>query len=182
MQVVVDRVGVPPRTTLADHAFPPAPTSAPSADMTRGRTRDRSHPRHYSSKPGRGDEYEASTLRGRSRQRASSPLGSPSSPSPGRRDDPSAAASVMSPTRHLLLHNRLRDSRREHCPSRAPSPSERGVRRSRRARSRSRSRGAARAADHHVDLHRPHEGLSGLRNEVHADDGDDPSPPDGGRP
>lgn len=128
-------------TTMTDH----------DSHIARGRKRDRSLTRaSVSNKPVRADE--SSTLRGRSRQRATSPLGMVSR---------NASPSLMSPTRHLLLHNRLRESRREHCPSRpAASPS-----RMRRRSTRSRSRGPRRE----VEASRPADHLSGLRNEVFRD-------------
>ncbi|KAK7218462.1 hypothetical protein V2G26_006465 [Clonostachys chloroleuca] len=129
---------------------------SPIADDTkmlenmRGRTRDRRRV-PSGSKAERADE--SSTLRGRSRHRASSPLGSYSrNPSP----------SLKSPNRHLFLLNRVRDSRREHCPSRVPSRSDRtaSLRRGQRTRSCSRGPQARRAVDH----------PSSLRNEFLAED------------
>ncbi|KFH40794.1 hypothetical protein ACRE_085120 [Hapsidospora chrysogenum ATCC 11550] len=123
--------------------------------MRRGRTRDRSQRRSTAAKSARNDdEHESSTLRGRSRQRASSPPNSsPRNPS----------SSVLSPTRHLLIYKRLRESRREHCPSRAPSPP--GALR-RRRRTRSRGRGPRLEPEARETT----EARSGLRNEVHMDE------------
>lgn len=126
-------------------------------DLGRGRKRDRSQTR-ASSHSIRADE--SSTLRGRSRRRATSPFAQPSR---------SSTPSLMSPTRQLLLHNRLRDTRREHCPSRKQSPTGRPVLQRRRQRSRSRSRSRGPRAD--LELHRGIDHSSSLRHEVLVDDG-----------
>jgi len=124
------------------------------SEIMRGRTRHRNHARGSITSE-RADE--SSTLRGRSRQRASSPIGSAS-----RNHSPS----LMSPPRHFALHNRLRDGRREHCPSRATSPSGRkaSLRQGREARVRSSSRGRR------PEGHRTVDSLSSLRNEFFAPD------------
>lgn len=124
------------------------------SEIMRGRTRHRSHVRS-TVKVERPDE--SSTLRGRSRERASSPRGPTS-----RNHSPS----LMSPSRHLAISNRLRDSRREHCPSRATSPSGRkdSLRRGRGTRGRSTSRGRR------TEGHRAVDSQSGLRHEVFAED------------
>jgi hypothetical protein len=71
------------------------------------------------------------------------------------------------PTRHLALYNRLRDGRREHCPSRATSPSGRKAslrQRTRGSRSRSSSRGPR------SEGHRTVDSQSSLRHEVFAEE------------
>lgn len=130
----------------------------------RGRTRDRGStlpiPR----------TKERSTRRGRSRQRASSPTASrTTSPSP----------SIMSPSRHHLYNRRLRDNvRREHCPSRPTSPSRLSATSTspltapRRARSRRRSP-APLASREPLKPLLEHQNLSGLRNEVLAEESDE---------
>lgn len=126
------------------------------SDMMRGRTRHRCHNRDSAPNSERADE--SSTLRGRSRQRALSPRGSAS-----RNQSPS----LLSPTRHLALSNRFRDSRREHCPSRATSPSGRKASlrvRNRGNRSRSSSRGPR------AEGHRTVDSQSSLRHEVFAEE------------
>ncbi|KAG9259207.1 uncharacterized protein F5Z01DRAFT_642603 [Emericellopsis atlantica] len=132
----------------------------PGSDMMRGRTRDRSHPRAALAGE-RLDKVESSTFRGRSRQRASSPPG-PASRNPSR--------SMLSPTRQILLHNRLRDARREHCPSRPArdsSPSQTAALQQRRRRTRSRSRGPRRLeADMQQKTVETH---SSLRHQVRVD-------------
>lgn len=128
-------------------------TAEHESSGTRGRKRDRSMTRtSVKDKPLRAEE--SSTLRGRSRQRATSPMAVAS-----RNSSPS----LMSPTRHLLLYNRLRESRREHCPSRVPSP--RGKTTMRR-RTRSRSRGPRKE----LESHRAPDHQSSLRNEVLLND------------
>lgn len=129
--------------------------------LMRGRTRDRSHTRSVPNTNNRTDKAEASTFRGRSRQRASSPYDATSR---------SASSCLLSPTRQILLYNRLHHPRREHCPSRAPSPVPRRRRRT-RTRSRSRSRGPSRADKEALKMT---EAYSGLRNEVHVDEVDAP--------
>lgn len=130
----------------------------------RGRTRDRGStlpiPR----------TKERSTRRGRSRQRASSPTSSrATSPSP----------SIMSPSRHLLYNRRLRDNvRREHCPSRPASPSRLPATSTsplaarRRARSRRRSPAPLASREPPRPLLEL-QNLSGLRNEVLAEESDE---------
>lgn len=150
----------------SEHSLPTMPVS----EIMRGRTRHRCHARGTAPNSDRTDE--SSTLRGRSRQRASSPRGSAS-----RNQSPS----LLSPTRHLALYNssggngnsnnhnyRLRDSRREHCPSRATSPSGRKASlRERNHGNRSRSsRGAPRA-----EGHRTLDSQSSLRHELFAEAG-----------
>jgi hypothetical protein len=133
-----------------------APSPTTDQDVARGRRRDRSMTR-VTNNSVRADE--SSTLRGRSRRRATSP---PAGPSRG------STPSLMSPTRQLLLHNRLRETRRQHCPSRKQSPTgQPALQRRRRQRSRSRSRGL------HLDLelHRGVDHSSGLRHEVLVDEG-----------
>lgn len=136
------------------------------SEMMRGRTRHRCHSSRDSApnnntnnNADRAAADESSTLRGRSRQRASSPRGSAS-----RNQSPS----LLSPTRHLALYNRLRDGRREHCPSRATSPSGRKAslrQRTRGSRSRSSSRGPR------SEGHRTVDSQSSLRHEVFAEEG-----------
>lgn len=129
--------------------------------MMRGRTRHRCHSSRDSAPNNNADRAaadESSTLRGRSRQRASSPRGSAS-----RNQSPS----LLSPTRHLALYNRFRDGRREHCPSRATSPSGRKAslrQRTRGSRSRSSSRGPR------SEGHRTVDSQSSLRHEVFAEE------------
>lgn len=117
-------------------------------DHSRGRKRDRvsTRPDVKSVRPD-----ESSTLRGRSRRR---------SPSPHSLVSRDTSPTVMSPTRRLLLRGRLRESRREHCPSRAASPSQQAFRRQQRTRSRSRGPRLEQ------ELHRSLDLLSSLRNEV----------------
>ncbi|CEJ88132.1 hypothetical protein VHEMI04620 [[Torrubiella] hemipterigena] len=101
--------------------------STDSETVTRGRKRDRS-PTRPEIRSLRGD-VESSTLRGRSRGRSRS--------RPAFRD---ASSSVRSPSRKRIEHNRPRDARREHCPSRTRSPSRhRALRRRQRTRSRTRA-------------------------------------------
>ena len=145
------------QTTVDGVSSPPATSPSPGSDVMRGRTRDRnSHQRSPAVKPTRTDQGESSTLRGRSRQRASSPSDL-SSKTP--------SSSLLSPTRHLLIYNRLRDSRREHCPSRAPSPPNAGLR---RRRTRSRDRGPRLECESRETP----EVRSSLRNEVHINEED----------
>jgi len=126
-----------------------AATAMSSEYSMRGRTRDRSHNRS-SLNNDRSDRLEASTLRGRSRQRASSPHDSSRNPS----------GSLLSPTRQIL-YNRLHYPRREHCPSRAPSPV------GQRRRTRSRSRGLPRLER---EAFKMADAQSGLRNELHVEE------------
>lgn len=126
-------------------------------DAMRGRKRDRSKTRS-DRRPIRcaPSDSEASTLRGRSRRRATSPaLGHTSRTSSPRR--------VLSPTRRRFLHARLR---REHCPSRVASPVEHPHMFRRRQRTRSRSREPR--FDLELDMSRQSDVLSSLRNEVLA--------------
>jgi hypothetical protein len=118
-------------------------------DDSRGRRRDRSQPRASASSL-RTDE--SSTLRGRSRHRAVSP------------HTQSSRTSTLSSTRQLLLQNRLRDTRREHCPSRKQSPAGQSVF-MRRQRSRSRTR----TSQLELDMYRPGDHTSSLRREVFLD-------------
>jgi hypothetical protein len=118
-------------------------------DDSRGRRRDRSQPRASASSL-RTDE--SSTLRGRSRHRAVSP------------HTQSSRTSTLSSTRQLLLQNRLRDTRREHCPSRKQSPSGQSIL-MRRQRSRSRTR----TSQFELDVYRPSDHTSSLRREVFMD-------------
>lgn len=137
---------------------------SPAADLdaTRGRKRSRSLSRtNVDPKPVQADRLdESSTLRGRSRRRATSPVGHSSRTS---------SPTIISPTTQRLYHVRLRQTRREHCPSRVTSPTgqQRTVRR--RQRTRSRSRGLRRDQEHA----RPHDILSGLRNVVLANENED---------
>ncbi|KAK2590815.1 hypothetical protein QQS21_011502 [Conoideocrella luteorostrata] len=128
-------------------------------DISRGRKRSRSLSRAARSRSLRPDE--SSTLRGRSPRRATSPY-----PLPSRNTSPAA---LKSPTSQILLYNQLRRARREHCPSRTASPTDRTYRR--RQRTRSRSRGPRRD---HEPVRSP-DYLSSLRNEVlfeHEDSSD----------
>ena len=128
-------------------------------DVARGRKRSRSQNRS-AIKTIRPDE--SSTLRGRSPRRATSPF-----PLPSR----NASPSLRSTTSHILLHNQLRRARREHCPSRAPSPNDLALRRRTRTRSRSRSRSRGRAAvriEH--DVYYSPDVMSNLRNEIRLQD------------
>lgn len=125
----------------------------PDHDGFRGRTRDRNVPTSKSLRPD-----ESSTLRGRSRRRSISPFSLTSRTS---------SPSVKSSANRLILHNRLREKRREHCPSRIASPASQDVFQSQqRMRSRSRSRGPR----VEQELHRPVDHLSRLRNEVFLSD------------
>ena len=124
-------------------------------EAMRGRKRDRSMTRTSVKVIG---PDESSTLRGRSRRRANSPLGYAS-----RNTSPS----LISPTRQRMLYDRLRGSRREHCPSRPVSPSGQ-ERLRRRRRTRTRSRGPKLE----LDLTRSLDLLSSLRNEVRLDEDD----------
>ncbi|KPM44359.1 hypothetical protein AK830_g2191 [Neonectria ditissima] len=133
-------------------------------DAMRGRKRDRSTTRH-SVRPIRcAPADECSTLRGRSRRRATSPALGYSSRGTSPR--------VPSPTRRRLLHARLR---REHCPSRVSSSVERQQQQQqalrRRQRTRSRSRGPQ--ADLEREPPRLADVLSGLRNELLASSDDE---------
>ena len=130
-------------------------------DVMRGRTRVRGHTRP-AAHPGRTEEYESSTLRGRSRQRATSPHTSASR---------NPSSSLLSPPRHLILYKRFRESRREHCPSRVPSPSPSGASLGRRRRTRSRSRSRATRMD--IETPKFVETHSSLRHEVHLGDDSD---------
>ncbi|KAI9171015.1 hypothetical protein HJFPF1_00494 [Paramyrothecium foliicola] len=144
-------------TAAAPRDTPSVTSPIADPDVVRGRRRDRSQTR-VGMNSARADE-SSSTLRGRSRRRkALSPYGQPSAAS---------TPALLSPTRQLLLHNRLRDTRREHCPSRRQTPTGQTVFH-RRQRSRSRSRGPR------VDMETYHtaEHSSSLRHEVLADDGD----------
>ena len=135
-------------------AEPPSMFS-PSGDHDgmRGRKRDRSGTRSSVRTIRCPPSEDASTLRGRSRHRATSPWGYTSrAPSP----------SVNSTNRKRLLHARLR---REHCPSRVATPAKEQIRR--RQRTRSRSRGPQ--FDLEVEATRAGDVLSGLRNEVLAE-------------
>ncbi|CAM1511600.1 Fc.00g091130.m01.CDS01 [Cosmosporella sp. VM-42] len=133
----------------------PPTIMAPAAehDGIRGRKRDRSVTRSSVRTIRCPPSEDASTLRGRSRHRATSPWGYTSR---------AASPSVNSPNRKRLLHARLR---REHCPSRVATPAQEQIRR--RQRTRSRSRGPQ--FDHEVEASRAGDALSGLRNEVLAD-------------
>ncbi|KAH6607634.1 branched-chain amino acid aminotransferase [Trichoderma cornu-damae] len=128
-------------------------------DGSRGRTRDRNIPNSKSLRPD-----ESSTLRGRSRRRSVSPFNLTSRTS---------SPSVKSSANRLMLHNRLREKRREHCPSRMASPASQEVfqqqqqqQQQKQQRMRSRSRGPRMEKD----LHRPVDLLSSLRNEVFLSD------------
>lgn len=120
-------------------------------DGSRGRTRDRDLPNSKNLRPD-----ESSTLRGRSRRRSVSPFSLTSRTS---------SPSVKSSANRLMLHNRMREKRREHCPSRIASPASQEVF-PQQQRMRSRSRGP-RAEQ---ELHRPVDHLSSLRNEVFLSD------------
>ncbi|KAL7784057.1 hypothetical protein V8C37DRAFT_396514 [Trichoderma ceciliae] len=121
-------------------------------DGSRGRTRDRNIPNSKSLRPD-----ESSTLRGRSRRRSVSPFSLTSRTS---------SPSIRSSANRLILHNRLREKRREHCPSRIASPATQDVFQQQQQRMRSRSRGprVEKELHRHIDL------LSSLRNEVFLSD------------
>lgn len=141
---------------------------AADQEVSRGRKRSRSTSRAATSKSLRPDE--SSTLRGRSPRRATSPF-----PLPSRNTSPSI---LRSPTSQILLYNQLRRARREHCPSRTASPSDRSFRRRQRTRSRSRSRSRGSRRDH--EPVRSPDILSSLRHEVfyeHADGTDNKAQP-----
>ncbi|KAL6881265.1 hypothetical protein J3F83DRAFT_721647 [Trichoderma novae-zelandiae] len=129
----------------------------PEHDNSRGRTRDRDMP-ITNSKSLRADE--SSTLRGRSRRRSVSPFSLAS-----RGSSPSVKPSAN----RLMLHNRLREKRREHCPSRIASPANPEVLH-KQSRMRSRSRGPRREKE----PFRPVDHLSSLRNEVFLSDEEQP--------
>jgi len=139
----------PPTDSFRDIKMTVVPPS--DHDGFRGRTRDRNMP---SSKNLRPDE--SSTLRGRSRRRSISPFSLTSRTS---------SPSVKSSANRLILHNRLREKRREHCPSRIASPASQDVFQSQQ-RMRSRSRGPR----VEQELHRPVDHRSSLRNEVFLSD------------
>ncbi|KAH7017310.1 hypothetical protein EDB80DRAFT_280684 [Ilyonectria destructans] len=144
--------------TFAEPTIIVSPTA--DHDAMRGRKRDRSMNRR-SVRPIRcAPSDECSTLRGRSRRRATSPALGYSSRATSPR--------VSSPTRKRLLHARLR---REHCPSRVASPVEQQQVFRRRQRTRSRSRGPR--ADMEHEPPRLADVLSGLRNELLASSDDD---------
>ncbi|KAI5463780.1 hypothetical protein BGZ63DRAFT_423096 [Mariannaea sp. PMI_226] len=124
-------------------------------DAMRGRKRDRSMTRGNVRSIRCAPPDECSTLRGRSRRRATSPAVGLSSPPTSPR--------VLSPTRRRLLYARIR---REHCPSRVASPVEAQQVFWRRQRTRSRSRGPK--IDKELEPPRLADVLSGLRNELHA--------------
>ena len=130
---------------------------ADDVEHIRGRTRDRTLSRATVGKSVRPDE--SSTLRGRSRQRATSPSG--------------RASRNASPSLGSILYYRLKgSSRREHCPSRPASSSSTRRRqnspRRRQQRARSRSRTAARAAVESMMLEnqQQQQQTSSLRNEI----------------
>lgn len=137
-------------------AFRDAPVAGMNEDVSRGRKRSRSLSR--TSRPRSLRPDESSTLRGRSPRRATSPFQLHS-----RNASPTT---LRSPTTQILLYNQLCRARREHCPSRTASPTDRTVRRRQRTRSRSRK-----PRRDHEPVRSP-EVLSRLRNEVffeHAD-------------
>ncbi|TFB03777.1 hypothetical protein CCMA1212_004397 [Trichoderma ghanense] len=144
-------------TTDSFHNIKMTVVPPPEHDGSRGRTRDRTVP-IPNSKNLRPDE--SSTLRGRSRRRSVSPFSIASRGS---------SPSVKPSTNRLMLHNRLRDKRREHCPSRIASPGNSEVLH-RQTRMRSRSRGPRRDKE----PHRPVDHLSSLRNEVLLSDEERP--------
>ncbi|KAM0259042.1 hypothetical protein ACHAQJ_003542 [Trichoderma viride] len=126
-------------------------------DGSRGRTRDRDIPNSKSLRPD-----ESSTLRGRSRRRSISPFSLTSRTS---------SPSVKSSANRLILHNRLREKRREHCPSRIASPAGQDVfQPQQRMRSRSRGHRVPRLSRAEQELHRHVDHLSSLRNEVFLSD------------
>ncbi|KAL7921139.1 hypothetical protein ACQKWADRAFT_314192 [Trichoderma austrokoningii] len=143
----------PPADSFSDIKM--AVVSPADHDGFRGRTRDRNTPSSQSLRPD-----ESSTLRGRSRRRSISPFSLAS-----RTSSPSAISSAN----RLILYNRLREKRREHCPSRIASPaSQDGFQPQRRMRSRSRSRSRGPRAEQEPHRHVDH--LSRLRNEVFLSD------------
>lgn len=142
-----------PGDTIPDITMTVVPPS--NHDDVRGRTRDRNIPNSKSLRPD-----ESSTLRGRSRRRSISPFSLTSRAS---------SPSVKSSANRLILHNRLREKRREHCPSRIASPASQDVFQSQQ-RMRSRSRGRGRGPRVEQELHRHVDHLSRLRNEVFLSD------------
>ncbi|PTB70792.1 hypothetical protein BBK36DRAFT_1137445 [Trichoderma citrinoviride] len=144
-------------TTESFHDIKMTVVPPPEHDASRGRTRDRIMP-IPNSKNLRPDE--SSTLRGRSRRRSVSPFSLAS-----RGSSPSVKPSAN----RLMLHNRLREKRREHCPSRIASPANSEVLH-KQTRLRSRSRGPRRDKE----PHRPVDHLSSLRNEVFLSDEEQP--------
>ncbi|KAH0532075.1 hypothetical protein TsFJ059_000814 [Trichoderma semiorbis] len=129
-------------------------TVVPPTDLdgSRGRTRDRNIPNSKNLRPD-----ESSTLRGRSRRRSVSPFSLTS-----RTSSPAVKPSAN----RLMLHNRMREKRREHCPSRYASPANQDAFQQQPPRMRSRSRGPR----VEQELHRPVDHLSSLRNEVFLSD------------
>lgn len=141
--------------------FGDCPTMASPAvvdfDIMRGRKRDRSMTRAQVRSIRCAPSDESSTLRGRSRCRATSPSQASRTSSP----------TLISPTSRRLLQARLR---REHCPSRATSPSGQQRAFRRRQRTRSRSRGPPPLLQ--LELESPRatgDMFSGLRNELHVE-------------
>ncbi|KAM4060405.1 hypothetical protein HRG_002028 [Hirsutella rhossiliensis] len=125
----------------------------PTADHDTGRGRRRSRSTN------RGDirslrTEESSTLRGRSPRRATSPF--------------DLVSRSSSPTGQILRCSQLRHARREHCPSRVASPSDRHTAfRSRPTpQSSTRTRSRSRGLRVERDLHRSADLLSSLRNEL----------------
>lgn len=123
----------------------------PAADHDVGRGRKRSRSTN------RGDirslrTEESSTLRGRSRRRATSPF--------------DLGSRASSPTGQILRCNQLRHARREHCPSRVASPSDQSAPFRSRPRTQNRARSRSRGLRVERDLCRSADLLSSLRNEV----------------
>lgn len=125
-------------------------------DSGRGRKRDRSNsPRSNIRSVRAAPSDESSTLRGRSRHRATSPWGQPSRAS---------SPSIKSPTTKRLLHVRLR---REHCPSRVATPA--SEQRTFRRRQRTRSRSCGPRLELEPETIRLADVVSSLRNQVLAE-------------
>lgn len=133
------------------HREPSRHAHADDADNSRGRSRVRTLSRASVGKSVRPDE--SSTLRGRSRRRAASPVG--------------LASRNSSPSLGSILYYKLKESsRREHCPSRPASSSStrrQNSPRRRHQRTRSHSRNAAVEA---MMLETQQQQSSSLRNEI----------------
>lgn len=124
-------------------------------DNGRGRKRDRSTAGSNSRSIRTAPTDESSTLRGRSRHRATSPWGQPSrTSSPG----------LKATTTKRLLHVRFR---REHCPSRVATPAQ--EQRTFRRRQRTRSRSCGPRMEMEKDTLRLADVVSSLRNEILAE-------------
>lgn len=151
--LVPSSASLPEPSIIITSAPAPAPTG--DHDAHRGRKRDRSSTRSNVRAIRCAPSDECSTLRGRSRHRATSPWGQPSRAS---------SPSILSQTRKRMLHVHAH-LRRAHCPSRGATPPQEQQRTfRRRQRTRSRSRGPM--WDVEREAMRAGDALSGLRNEV----------------